>query len=62
MKMEITSEEIAKAGLCTEGSVLKAKQRGRLDSVEGLVSFVLGSRLKELGAGLLDDLTDLDTR
>lgn len=56
--MEISNTEIARCGLCTEGTVRAAKSNGRLDAsnAESVFGFILGMRVKELGLSAFDGL------
>jgi len=54
--MNATNIEIAKAALCSEGAVRKARERLDLDDLGVLLGWVLGQRVKELGLGGVDGL------
>jgi len=54
--MKATNMEIAKAGLCTEGAVRKARERLDLDDLEVLLGWVLGQRVRGLGLAAVDGI------
>ena len=57
MKTRYSNLEIARAGLCTEGSVRNARKDGRLDDEkpESVAMFVLQMRMKADGWGFSPD-------
>jgi hypothetical protein len=54
--MKATNMEIAKAALCSEGAVRKARERLDLDDLGVVLGWVLGQRVKELGLGAVDGI------
>jgi hypothetical protein len=58
--MKATNMEIAKAALCSEGAVRKARERLDLDDLGVLLGWVLGQRVKEMGLGAVDGLAEVD--
>lgn len=59
--MEIKNIDIARVALCSEGAVRKAKFDGKLESLEGVVSFCLAGRLKGVGIEFADELSRIKT-
>lgn len=56
MKFEYSESDVARAALCSNAAVIKARQRNKLNSLADLLTFVLVSRLRAKGIQGVDEL------